>query len=52
MNEQYSNDIITIAKKLLESYEYIGALHQFMKETEIPYKEADNILRSVQKEME
>lgn len=49
MINDYSAEEIQLAKKLLLQMDYIPALHEFLKQTNMSYGKADILLRKIQK---
>lgn len=49
MNNDYSPEEIQLAKKLLSQKDYISALHDFIKQTNMSYGKADILMRKTQK---
>ena len=49
MSNDYSPKEIQLAKKLLLQMDYIPALHEFLKQTNMSYGKADILLRKIQK---
>ena len=45
----YLAEEIQLAKKLLSQMDYIPALHEFLKQTNMVYRKADILLRKIQK---
>lgn len=49
MINDYLAEEIQLAKKLLLQMDYIPALHEFLKQTNMSYGKADILLRKIQK---
>ena len=49
MMNGYLAEEIQLAKKLLSQMDYIPALHEFLKQTNMAYGKADMLLRKIQK---